>query len=92
MAISSNPTTIRLPRGQTASYEVMYTYGRVLQAFILEQESLLPAVTDTKRHNDTIDYLQSLANGYNEQVRIYRFKEALQQNALTVAVMCPVTS
>jgi hypothetical protein len=80
----SNPQAIRLPNGLEASFEYMQAYGSVLQAFIRDQEALLPAITDTKRHNDIIDYLRSLANGYNEQLRIYKEKEAQQNKLLMV--------
>ena len=86
MAISSILHSIRLPNGQAASFEEMHAYGTVLQGFIQEQEALLPEITDTKRHNDTIDYLQSLAYGYNEQLRLYKVKEELRQKIFIVAV------
>jgi hypothetical protein len=92
VAIFLNPNTVSPPSGQTAFYDDRYSHGRVLQAFIREQELLLPAVVDTKLHNETIDYLRSLANSYNEQLRIYTFKEALQRSALTVAVICAENS
>ncbi len=86
MATSSTPNIIRLPAGHEASFEYMQAYGSVLQTFIQDQEALLPAITDTRRHNDTIDYLQSLANGYNEQLRIYKTRVAMQQ-IMMVALM-----
>jgi len=81
-----SPTSISLPRGETATFEEMQAYGSVLQSFIYEQEAKLPAVKDTRRHNDAVDYLQSLANGYNEQLRIYKDTEARRQRNLMAAL------
>jgi len=85
MATSSN--SIRLPDGREASFEEMQAYGSVLQSFIQEQEAQLPAISDARHHNDTIDYLQSLANAYNEQLHVYRDTQAQQHTSMMVALL-----
>lgn len=71
--------SIHLPRGEYASFEEMQSYGRVLQSFIHSQEALLQDLEDVQQHNDTIDYLHSLANSYNEQLRVYKEAESRRQ-------------
>lgn len=79
--------SIHLPRGEHASFEEMQAYGSVLQSFICTQEALLEEMEDVQHHNDTIDYLQSLANSYNEQLRVYKEAEAQRQRATLTALM-----
>ena len=79
MTGSTNPLSIHVPRGDLASCEEMQAYGTVLQSFICAQEALLDDMEDVKHHNATVDYLQSLANGYNEQLRVYKEAEARRQ-------------
>lgn len=87
MSISLNPNCISIPRGQEASFEEMQSCGNILQTFIRDQELQLQHLDDTKRHNEIIDFLQSLANGYNEELQVFKKKEKENQRQLIVAVM-----
>ena len=82
MTNSANTISVHLPRGEYASFEEMQSYGSVLQSFIRTQEALLEDMEDIQHHNDTIDYLQSLANGYNEQLRVYKEAESRRQREM----------
>jgi len=86
-----NSLSITLSRGETASFEEMQAYGSVLQSFICCQETQLEETKDVRRYNDTIDYLQSLANGYNEQLCVYKQMEASRQQKLMTALMVLTT-
>jgi len=87
MTASANPLSIHLPRGEYASFAEMQGYGSILQSFICSQEALLEDIEDVQHHNDTVDYLQSLANSYNEQLRIYKESEAQRQRSMLTALM-----
>jgi len=87
MTAYANPLSIQLPRGEYASFAEMQGYGSVLQTFICSQEALLEDIEDVKHHNDTVDYLQSLANSYNEQLRIYKESESQRQRNMLSALM-----
>ena len=87
MTHSANPLSVHMPRGEQASFEEMQKYGSILQSFINSQEALLEDIEDVKHHNDTVDYLQSLANGYNEQLRMYKEAEAQRQRNTLSAIM-----
>jgi len=60
----------------------MRSYGGVLQSFIRKQEALLEDIDDVQHHNDTIDYLHSLANSYNEQLHVYKEAESRRQREM----------
>jgi hypothetical protein len=83
----SGQMAVNLPNGSEATFEEMQAYGQTLQTFIREQEAALPQVTDTRRHNQIIDYLRLLAEGYNAQLRLFRAAQAQRQKALLVAVI-----
>ena len=87
MTISADPISVNLPRGEHATFEEMQCYGSVLQTFISDQEAKLPDIRDLKKHNDTVDYLHSLANSYNEQLRVYKETESQRQRTLMAALM-----
>ena len=87
MTVLKSSQTIRMPHGAKASFVEMQSYGSVLQGFITEQESKLDNIKDTKQHNEIIDYLQSLANSFNEQLHLYQAKEARQQRELMHELM-----
>lgn len=87
MTGTTDPISIKLPHGEHASFEEMQAYGSVLQSFICTQEALLEDIDDVRHHNDTVDYLQSLANGYNEQLRIYKDAEARRQKDVLSALL-----
>lgn len=87
MTVLTSSQTIKMPHGAKASFAEMQSYGSVLQRFITEQESKLDNIKDTKQHNETIDYLQSLANSFNEQLQLYQAKEARQQRELMHELM-----
>ena len=72
----AGPSTIKLPNGRKASFDEMQRHGQVLQEFIREQEENLARITNDRRHNQIIDYLQTLADGYNEQLGLYQAAEA----------------
>ena len=46
-------------------FDEMPDYGQVMQNFIRDQEEQLPHVSDSRRHNQIIDYLQNLADAYS---------------------------
>lgn len=91
MTASANPLTIQLPRGEYASFAEMQGYGSILQSFICSQEALLQDLEDVQHHNNTVDYLQSLANSYNEQLRIYKVSESQRQREMLAALMRAVS-
>lgn len=81
---SSDTHAVTLPDGRNASYEDMQQYGETLQAFIREQEVKLADIEDARRHNEIIDYLQMLADGYNEQLRLFKAARAQRQSAVVI--------
>jgi hypothetical protein len=87
MGTSLGPIAVELPNGREATLEQMQIYGRILQNFIREQEAALPQLKDTTRHNQIIDYLRLLADGYNEQLGLYKAAEAQRQQELLVAMI-----
>ena len=87
MTTYTSPLTIKLPYGEAASFAEMQAYGTVLQSFIYDQEEKLTDIEDAKRHDETIDYLQSLASSYNEQLRVFKQTEARHQRKLMIALM-----
>jgi hypothetical protein len=87
MATSAVPLTVKLPYGREATFEEMQIYGQIMQDFIRNQEALLPQVKDTRRHNQIIDYLQTLADGYNKQLGIYKAAEACRQQDGVMALI-----
>ena len=84
---SSNPILIQLPKGETATFEDMQAYGETLQAFIREQEEHLPEERDVTRHNEVVDYLNLLANSYNEQLRLFKEAEARRRTTMLLSLM-----
>ena len=87
MAVPTSPKTIRMPHGAEASFAEMKSYGNVLQTFITEQEANLDDIEDARNHDAIVEYLQSLANSYNEQLHIYKAKEAHQQRKVMYELM-----
>ena len=87
MATSLVPLVVRQPNGGEATYEEMQSYGQIMQGFIRDQEAKLPQVKDTRRHNQIIDYLQTLADGYNEQLGLYKDAEAQREQKLLVTMI-----
>lgn len=87
MTTSEPQLTIKLPDGHVASFEDMQAYGQTLQHFILTQETLLPQVTDTTRHNNIVEYLRLLASSYNAQLRLYKAAEAQRQREVLVIML-----
>jgi len=81
---STDAPTITLPDGRSASYEEMQYYGEILQEFIRDQETKLATIEDVRRHNEIIDYLHLLADGYNEQLRLFRASQAQRENAVVI--------
>ena len=65
----------------------MQAYGSILQSFICSQEALLEDIEDSRQHDDTVDYLRSLADSYNLQLRIYKETEAKRQRATLSALL-----
>ena len=87
MTNATRHLSVSLPRGEHANIEEMRAYGETLQKFVCQQEALLPAMTDITRHNEIIDYLQSLADGYNEQLRLFKAAEARRAQRLLIALV-----
>ena len=87
MNLQSNTVFIKLPRGDQASFEEMQAYGNALQAFICHQEEKLEHSDKTKDHNSTIDYLHSLADGYNTQLHLFKEAEARRQQGIIKALI-----
>jgi len=86
MGTSSGSISVELPNGREATLEEMHVYGRTLQYFIREQEAALPLLKDTIRHNQIIDYLRLLADGYNEQLRLYKTADTQRQQLLVAMI------
>ena len=78
---------VQLPNGREATFEDMQRCGNILQDFIRDQEEKLTQVTDTHRHNQIIDYLQTLADGYNEQLQLYKATEKYRKQQQLVALI-----
>ena len=76
-----------VPDGRIASAQEMHDYGKTLQAFVKEQEALLPTLSDMKEHNDRADYLNLLADAYNEQLRVYRETDAARRQTLVMGLL-----
>ena len=87
MAVPTSPPTIRMPDGAKASFAQMQSYASVLQGFITEQESKLDDIKDIKQHNEIVDYLQTLANSFNQQLHVYKAKDAQQQREMMRELM-----
>ena len=87
MVASLVPLVVRLPNGREATFEEMQSYGQIMQGFIRDQEAKLPQVKDTRRHNQIIDYLQALADGYNEQLGLYKDAQAQREQKLLGAMI-----
>tara|TARA_B100001540_G_scaffold271058_3_gene254628 strand:+ start:2250 stop:2525 length:276 start_codon:yes stop_codon:yes gene_type:complete len=79
--------SVQLPDGRTATFADMQSYGEILQQFIREQEQALPAVQDVSRHNEIIDYLQLLADAYNQQLRVFKAEESRRQRMFQLSLM-----
>ncbi|MDX1735047.1 MAG: hypothetical protein R3228_11800 [Halioglobus sp.] len=84
---SRDAMPVRLPNGETATFEQMQSYGETLQRFIREQEAALPSISDVQRHNQIIDYLQLLADAYNQQLRVYKDAESHRQRVLLLSLV-----
>jgi hypothetical protein len=87
MATSAVPLAFKLPNGLEATFKEMQIYGQIMQGFICDQEAVLPQVKDTRRHNQIIDYLQTLADGYNEQLGLYKAADACRQQQGLIALI-----
>ena len=79
MNLQANTVSVKMPRGDQASFEEMQANGNALQAFICHQEAKLEHVDETKKHNSILAYLQSLADEYNKQLHIFKEAEAHRQ-------------
>lgn len=84
---SAESLQITMPRGDTASFEEMQAYGDTLQRFIVEQEAALVHEQDNRRHDEIVDYLELLASGYNQQLRLFKEVEKRRQRVLMVALL-----
>ena len=84
---STEAVPVRMPDGESATFEEMQAFGETLQQFIRAQEAALADVQDTQRHNDIIDYLQLLADSYNEQLRVFKAAENRRQHVLLLSVI-----
>ena len=92
MNLQSDRVSIKLPRGDQASFEEMQAYGNTLQTFICTQEQQLEKIGNTQQHNLTVEYLCSLADGYNEQLHVFKETEARRQRDIIHALMHIVES
>jgi len=72
MTMQSDGVALEIPDGRSASAEDMRRYGQALQQFVRNTEARLPAVADATEHNRMVDYLHTLADEYNRQLRIFR--------------------
>lgn len=77
---------IELPDGRTASYEVMQAYGEALQDFVRQQEATLASIESTQHYNQAVDFLQQLADGYNEQLRRYKMAESERERQFLLLI------
>ena len=67
-------------------FDEMPDYGQIMQNFINDQEEQLPHAIDSSRHNQIIDYLQKLAEGYSYELCLYRSAEPRRQHEMLVAM------
>ena len=82
MNLQSNTVSIKLPRGDQASFEEMQAYDNALRTFICQQEGELEHIDKTKDHNSTVDYLHSLADRYNTQLHLFKEAEERRQRGI----------
>lgn len=75
MEASDYQLKLELPRGETASFEDMQRYGEAIQAFVQTTEASLHEVENRNEYNEIVDYLNLLAESYNEQLGVYKAAE-----------------
>jgi len=83
----TNVPPLQLPDGAHADLEEMSTFGRTLQKFIAQQEQLLDEIVDIDHHNEIIDFLNVLADTYNEQLTLFKEAEGERQERLFEAMV-----
>ena len=75
METSDYQLKLELPRGETATFDEMQRYGSAIQNFVQETEAKLPDVENINEYNEIVDYLNMLADSYNQQLRAYKAAE-----------------
>lgn len=75
------PRNIRIPSGKTATLSEMKEYGAAIQQFVKETEASLKFEKNAQCHNDTVDYLNHIAQHYNRELQL--FHKAEQKRRMT---------
>jgi len=87
MVHAFNAPPLQIPDGKCADINEMESFGNILQDFIQQQEAALAAVSSIERHNQFVDYLNVLADCYNEQLRIFKETELVRRQQLHAAMV-----
>ncbi|MFT5484586.1 MAG: hypothetical protein ACI9GW_003253, partial [Halieaceae bacterium] len=77
-----NAPPLQIPDGRCADREEMSVFGETLKNFVLLQENALDEVTSLSLHNQIVDFLNVLADAYNEQLVLFNEAEQLRQRHL----------
>ena len=77
-----NAPPLQIPDGRCADREEMSVFGETLKNFVLLQENALDEVTSLSLHNQIVDFLNVLADAYNEQLVLFNEAEQLRQHQL----------
>lgn len=83
---------LQIPDGAHADLEEMATCARTLQKFIARQEQLLDEIVNIEHHNEIIDFLNVLADAYNEQLALFKEAECERREKLFEAMITLATS
>ena len=80
---------VAIPDGRTATPDEMRSCSRRLQQYVRETEARLTEITDAREHDRIVDFLRSVANAYNMQLRIFRAADEERRNTarLLMAVL-----
>jgi type II secretory pathway predicted ATPase ExeA len=87
MAHGYDAHALQIPDGRNADLAEMLAYGRVLRDFVQQQEALLPEITSAARHNQVVDFLNELANSYNEQLRLFHNADLQRRQQLLATIL-----
>ena len=86
MAHIVNAPPLQIPDGRCPDREEMSVFGETLKHFVVQQENALDDVTSLSLHNQIVDFLNVLADAYNEQLVRFNEAEQLRQQQLLAAL------
>lgn len=66
---------LQIPDGRHADRDEMDAFGETLRKFVWHQESVLDDIASTAYHNEVVDFLNVLANAYNDQLKVFHQAE-----------------